>query len=46
MLVNLRYAMEQYLTEFESIVQKRENFAQSTNEGCAYDKLSEVMVHL
>jgi len=35
-------AMEQYLTEFESIVQKREHFADSIYEGCAYDKLSEV----
>jgi len=34
--------MEQYLTDFESIVQKRENFAQSTYDGGAYDKLSEV----
>jgi len=35
--------MEQYLTEFESIVQKRENSSQSIYEGCAYDKLSEVL---
>jgi len=34
--------MEQYLTEFESIVQRRENFTQSVYEGCAYEKLSEV----
>jgi len=34
--------MEQYLTEFESIVQRRENVTQSVNEGSAYDKLSEV----
>jgi len=34
--------MEQYLTEFESIVQRRENFTQSIYEGCVYDKLSEV----
>jgi len=34
--------MEQYLTEFESIVQRRENFSQSVYESCAYDKLSEV----
>ena len=35
--------MEQYLTEFESIVQRRENSNQSVYEGCAYDKLSEVL---
>ena len=36
--------MEQYLTEFESIVQRRENSTQSTYEGCTYDKLSEVLL--
>jgi len=36
--------MEQYLTEFESIVQRRETVTQSIYEGCAYDKLSEVLL--
>jgi len=35
-------AMELYLTDFESIVQRHENIAQSTDSGSAYDKLSEV----
>jgi len=34
--------MELYLTDFESIVQRHENIAQSTDDGSAYDKLSEV----
>jgi len=38
--------MEQCLTEFESIVQRREHYTQSTYEGCAYDKLSEVLFTL
>jgi len=41
-LVINSYAMELYLTDFESIVQRHENTTQSACDGCAYDKLSEV----